>query len=115
MLNKYIAIDGERIPNPTDYSEEFGKISNTFQSEAGDDLVIDIRAGKHSASMTFQVSSHWRDKLKAYAEKPSISLQVDADTYESRIESISCSLEKNSERAAGTQGYWTVSFTTAQL
>lgn len=115
MLNKYIKIDDMQIPNPTDYSEEFGKISNMFQSEAGDDLVIDIRAGKYSGSMTFQVSSFWKDKLEAYAKKPSIKLQVDGDIYVSRIESISCSLEKNSERTAGTQGYWTVSFTAVQL
>lgn len=115
MLNKYVKMNGEQLPNPTAYSEDFGKVSNSFQSEAGDDLVIDVRVGKYSGSMTFQVSSRWKDKLKAYANMPSVTLSVDGTDYEVRIESISFGLEKNSERVPGTQGLWTVSFTVSEL
>lgn len=115
MLNRYIKINGEQIPNPTDYSEGFSKISNTFQSEAGDDLVVDVRTGKYSASVKFQVSSRWKDKLRAYANMPSLTWSVDGTDYTVRVESISCDLEKNSERARGTQGYWSVSFDVSEL
>ena len=72
MLNKYVKINGERVPNPIDYSEGFSKVSNEFQSEAGDDLAIDVRAGKYSGSLKFQVSSRWKNKLLVYAKMQSV-------------------------------------------
>lgn len=115
MLNRYVKINDERVPNPVDYSESFSKVSNTFQSEAGDDLAIDVRVGKYSGSFTFQVSSKWKSKFLAYAKQPSIKLQIDDVEYTVRIESIDCDLEKNSEYSQGTQGYWTVSFSVEEL
>lgn len=115
MLNRYIKINGEQIPNPVNYSEEFRKISNAFQSEAGDDIVIDVRCGKYSGSMKFKVSSKWKDKLKTYANMPSVILTVDKQEYTVRMESISCDLESNSERCRETQGYWNVSFDVEEL
>ena len=99
MLNKYVKINGERVPNPIDYSESFSKVSHTFQSEAGDDLAIDVRAGKYSGSLKMQ----------------SVKLQIDEAEYTVRIESIDCDLEKNSEYSQNTQGYWTVSFGAEEL
>ena len=90
MLNKYVKINGERVPNPIDYSESFSKVSNTFQSEAGDDLAIDVRAGKYSGSLKFQVSSRWKNKMLGYAKMQSVKLQIDEAEYTVRIESIDC-------------------------
>lgn len=115
MLKKYIKINGEQLPNPVEYSEEFSKISNEFQSEAGDDLVVDVRSGKYSGNMTFHVSSRWKDKLTAYANLHSFKLEVDGKAYQVRIKSISHALENNSEYAENTQGYWNVSFTAGEL
>lgn len=115
MLNKYVKINDERIPNPVEYSESFSKVSNTFQSEAGDDLAIDVRAGKYSGSFRFQVSSKWKSKFLAYAKMQSVKLQIDDVEYTVRIETIDFSLEKNSEYNQNTKGYWTVSFVAGEL
>lgn len=115
MLNKYVKINGERVPNPADYSESFSKVSNTFQSEAGDDLAIDVRVGKYSGSFKFQVSSRWKNKLLGYANMQSVKLQIDEAEYIVRIEGIDFDLEKNSEYSQNTQGYWTVSFSAEEL
>ena len=115
MLNKYVKINDERIPNPIDYSESFSKVSNEFRSEAGDDLAIDVRAGKYSGSLKFQVSSRWKNKLLGYAKMHSVKLQIDEVEYTVRVKSIDCNLEKNSEYSQNTQGYWTVSFSAEEL
>lgn len=115
MLNKYVKINGERVPNPIDYSESFIKVSNEFQSEAGDDLAIDVRAGKYSGSLKFQLSSRWKNKLLGYAKMQSVKLQIDEAEYTVRVKSIDCDLEKNSEYSQNTQGYWTVSFSAEEL
>lgn len=115
MLKRYLKINGEQLPNPVEYSQNFSKVSNVFQSEAGDDLVVDVRVGKFSANLTFQVSSRWRDKLKAYTDKPSFVLTVDRENYTVRTESFDCGLEPHSEHSSNTQGYWSVSFTVKEL
>ena len=115
MLNKYVKINGERVPNPIDYSESFSKVSIIFESDAGVDLAIDVRAGNYSGSLKFQVSSRWKNKMLGYAKMQSVKLQIDEAEYTVRIESIDCDLEKNSEYSQNTQGYWTVSFGAEEL
>lgn len=115
MLGKFVKINGTQLPNPVEYSENFSKVSNTFQSEAGDDLVVDVRTGKYTGNFTFQVSSLWRDRLISYADMKTIQLSIDGKIRTVRIESIDCSLEKDSEHAKNTKGYWTVTFTATEL
>lgn len=115
MLGKYVKINGMQLPNPTEYSENFSKVSNTFQSEAGDDLVVDVRTGKYTGNFTFQVSSAWKDRIKAYADMQTFQLSVDGTVRTVRVESIDYSLENNSVYAKETQGYWTVTLTATEL
>lgn len=115
MLGKFVKINGMQLPNPVEYSENISKVSNTFQSEAGDDLVVDVRTGKYTGSFTFQVSSLWKDRLISYADMKTIQLSIDGKIRTVRIESIDCSLENDSAYAKNTKGYWTVTFTATEL
>lgn len=115
MLGKFVKINGTQLPNPVEYSENISKVSNVFQSEAGDDLVVDVRTGKYTGNFTFQVSSLWRDRLISYADMKTIQLSIDGKIRTVRIESIDCSLEKDSEHTKNTQGYWTVTLTATEL
>ncbi len=115
MLGKYVKINGTQLPNPTEYSESFSKVSNTFQSEAGDDLVVDVRTGKYTGNFTFQVSSAWKDRIKEYADMPTYQLSIDGKIRIVRTESIDYSLENNSAYAKNTKGYWTVTLTATEL
>ncbi|MCM1273191.1 MAG: hypothetical protein NC225_12340 [Clostridium sp.] len=115
MLGKFIKINNMQLPNPVEYSESFAKVSNTFQSEAGDDLVVDVRVGKYTGNFTFQVSSFWKDKLKAYADMPTVQLSINGNVRTVRMETFDCSLENHSVYSENTKGYWTVTFAAVEL
>ena len=113
--NGYIKFNGETIPNPYDYSDNLENISNTFQSEAGDDLVLNIRQGKYSGDFTFHVSSYWKKKLKNYSLMPAFILAVDSEEYEVRIDGFNSHLVSNSEHSVNTDGYWEVTFSAIEF
>lgn len=109
MLGKYIEINSEALPNPKSFSAEEETIENVYQSEAGTDLGQVVRFGKVSAKATFQVTSFWRDKLKAYSQTTTESVTIDGTTMTMRIRNFSQKLVPNSENVEGTDGLWTVS------
>ncbi len=109
MLGRYITINTTTLPNPTSFTLDEETVENVFQSEAGTDLAAVVRYGKVKASATFQVSSFWRDKLKAFSQTASQSVTIDGDTMTMRIRNYKAKLLKNSENVANTDGLWTVS------
>ena len=109
MLGKYIKINGEIIPNPTTYSESLTDIENVNQSEGGTDIVSTTRLGKYNSTMSFQISSYWKEKLREYTKKPTVVIEVDGVIYTVRLRAFSATLEANSESVRNTQGYWNVS------
>lgn len=110
MLGKYIKFNNEVLPNPVSYNDNIAKILNSFQSEAGDDLVITVRNGKYTGNFTFNVSSFWKDKLLEYFYMSSFLLTVNNRTYIVRMEEFNSELVANSESSDNTDGFWVVTF-----
>lgn len=109
MLGKYITIDSTQIPNPVSFSSDDETVENVFQTEAGTDVSAVVRFGKVKASATFQVSSFWRDKLRAFSQTTSKSVTIDGVTKTMRIRNFRADLVENSENVANTDGLWKVS------
>lgn len=115
MLGKYIKINGEAIPNPTSYDDNLDNIENENTSESGKTLVAIVRLGIFSANMRFNLSSYWKDKIKAYCMEPSVRFEVNGEAYQVRLREYSASLVENSEKSEGTDGYWEVSVAASEL
>ena len=120
MLSEYpILFDGEAIPwpNPDTWREEPQTVENVGTTEAGTDQVIVIRRDRFQASGTWNVSSFWARKFRAYALQDRVAVSV-YDVLSGGYREIPCRLRNvqtglvgHSERSAGTQGLYTVSFT----
>lgn len=109
MLGKYISVNSVTLPNPKSFSLNEETVEHVYESEAGTDLTQVVRYGKVSAKATFQVSSFWRDKLRAYTMAATQSVTIDGDSMTMRVRNFSEKLIENSENVEGTDGLWTVS------
>lgn len=105
---KYIQIDGEALPTPATFSDESELLEEENLSEAGTDLVMIIRENKAVFSFTVQVSSRWRDKIKAYTRQATCSLTFDGQTYHGRLRKAGAfELAERSNLTENTNGLWT--------
>ena len=120
MLSEYpILFDGQAIPwpNPDTWREEPQNVETVGTTEAGTDQVITVRKDKFQASGTWNCSSLWAARFREYALKDCVSVSIfDVLTGEYRVipcrlRSCQASLVGHSQRSAGTQGLYVVSFT----
>ena len=109
MLGNYITVGADTLPNPKSFSINEETVENVYESEAGTDLSKVVRYGKVSAKATFQTTSFWRDKLKAYSQTATQTVTINGASYTMRIRGYSAKLVANSEHVEGTDGLWTVS------
>lgn len=115
--SKYIAIAGNRIPNPTSFSEAIARDTRSYKDEAGNETLI-VRSGwKSSISLEFNATSFLRDRLEAlYTAGQTFTMTAGTHTYTRMyIEGFSAELAKNSERTPNTDGLWTVGLELRQL
>lgn len=117
MLKDYpIKFDGENIFTPSSWEESSAVVESVNETEAGTDQVIVTRYDKLSVSASFQCSSRWAGKFKAYSKRDSITVSIyDAETHGytqrvMRIRSFKSAPVEHSERKHGTDGLWLVSF-----
>ena len=118
MLKDYpITFDGERIFTPTSWEEESAVVESVNETEAGTDQIIVTRYDKLSVSATFQCSSTWAGKFKAYSKRDYVAVRLyDIETHDyversMRLRGFKAVPTEHSERTSGTDGLWTVSFT----
>ncbi len=109
MLGYYLYFDGESFPNPNTPTMTSNAIENVSQSEAGTDLVVMVRPSKKSWNMSFNLSSHRKDILKALTLKESVTMVYMGSTYTVRIRDYQEQLVQFSEWAPNTNGLFTVS------
>lgn len=118
MLSDYpIKFGNEIIFEPESWDEDSEVLETVNTTEAGTDQIIVTRYDKLSISCTFQCSSLWAKKFKAYSKQNEISVSfydVIDEAYKTRtmrIRDFKMSLVDNSWRTARTNGLWNVSFT----
>lgn len=118
MLLQYpVKFDGETIFTPSSWEESSAVVESVNETEAGTDQIIVTRYDKLAVSASFQCSSRWAGKFKAYSKKNSVTVSLyDIETHGykdrvMRLRSFKAALMERSERVAGTDGLWTVSFT----
>ena len=117
MLKDYpIRFDGEAIFTPSSWEEESVVVENVNETEAGTDQVIVTRYDKLTVSASFQCSSLWAGKFKAWSRRDSVTVSLyDLETHayrnrSMRLRSFKAAPAEHSEWNRGTDGLWTVSF-----
>ena len=118
MLKDFpIRFDGEAIFTPASWEEESTVVENVNETEAGTDQIIVTRYDKLSVSASFQCSSTWAGKFKAYSKQNEVTVSlydIETHAYKNRcmrLRSFKAVPAEHSERTRGTDGLWTVSFT----
>ena len=118
MLKNYpIKFDGVAIFTPSSWEEESSVVENVNETEAGTDQIIVTRYDKLSVSASFQCSSAWAGRFKAYSKQSEITVSLyDIETHayknrSMRLRSFKAAPVEHSEKNSGTDGLWTVSFT----
>ena len=112
---KYIMINDEKIPNPVSFADGYSKIYNEFTTEGGKSQRSIVRQEKWNAKMTFNLSSYWKDKLKAYSKEDYVMLQFDGAIRKVTLDDYNETLVENSEFCRKTNGYWVVTLTAMEL
>ena len=117
MLGKFLKINNVVIPNPKidGFSESPQVIEQVNQSETGKDLVSVTRSSKLVLSMTFNVTSLWKEKLDGYARLLSVTLTYNGTDYVGRLRPNGNTLVGNSAHTSGTSGLWTCSYTFTEI
>ena len=117
MLKSYpIYFNTTELFRPEKWEETFEKIQNTFQSEAGTDLVIRVRSGKLKVSAEFACTDAWLKKFQEFDALASFSLKsYDAVSagYKTRtvwIENLKSSVNPKSDYITASDGLYTVTF-----
>lgn len=112
MLGRgYITIGSTRLPNPVNLSIEYDNIESQGVSEAGTLLTNVTRLLRRNITITCQVTSYWRDKIKILAGVDSTTLTIQGETLRGRLRLKSDNLEPNSEHVTFTDGLWTMKLT----
>jgi len=121
MLNKYIKFDGVQIPNPISYSEDSEVIENQYETEAGGLNVSVTRYDRLHVSVSFNVSSTWAKKLKAFSKQKYVTVSLfdltedDYINHQMIIRNFKSNLIEHSEYLISTNGLWKVSFELQEL
>lgn len=119
-LSQYpVMFDSTALPFfPSSWGRQLKKITNTTQSEGGKDIVQVIRVKKLSYPITCAVAGDtWPAFFEEYYEKDSFTLKVYSPrlgTYEEktvRMEQLSITPRKHSEKLEAVTGVWDVTFT----
>ncbi len=104
MLGYYLKFNGTDFPNPTSVTMTSSTIENVNQSEAGTDLVTMVRASKKSWNMSFNLSSKFKDVLKALCLLETVTMNYMGASYTVRIRDFNEQLVQYSEWASNTDG-----------
>lgn len=101
----FIKINGVTIPTPATYSQTYTNIEEVNQSEAGTDRVIVTRLLKRSYNFTFQVTDFWRQRLLAYGNTMTATLQIGSEnSMTGRFRITGDEMQRNSNMSS-TQFY----------
>lgn len=111
MLGKYLKINGETMPNPVSFDDNFVADENVFKTESGKRKTNIIRLDRYTFTATFQCTSVLKDKLDTLCKTASVTVQVGtaAAVTGTLRRASGGSLVENSQNCQGTDGLWTVS------
>lgn len=111
MLDKFIKINSQQMPNPVagTFEIQYNPDENVFTNEAGGLMSNVRRLDRVSWAATFQCTGTMKDKILAFCAAPQVSATIHQTTYFGRLRlSGAVALYENSEYTAGTDGLWTV-------
>lgn len=112
-----ILFDGEAVPWPQSWGEDTAPVENVFQTEAGTDQVILVRRKKSVIAWTSNADSRLKARYEQYRDKDSVAVSLwdsGAGAYRvltCRVRGWKCEMVQYSQRTAGTDGLWRISFT----
>ena len=117
MLKSYpIYFNTTELFRPEKWEESYEKVQNSFQSEAGTDLVINVRTGKLKVSCEFLCKDTNLSVFRGFDALGSFKLksyEVEDGAYRERtvrMENLKSSLNVHSDYITQSNGLYTVSF-----
>ena len=119
MLTSYPTMfNSTQIPKPDSWEETVEKVVNNFQTESGHRATIVVRSHRLKASGTWTVSSKWLKTFQEFLILNSFTMKLytaidqarDDYTVSIQEDSFRYELIKGSERVAGTDGLYRLSF-----
>ena len=116
MLGKrYIKINNEGVPNPTDFDYSFDEDETVSMSEAGTELVRVRRLDKRTFKATWQVSSFWLKKFEDWCKEPTVTVTYQGNDFTCRMRGFGPKLAENSEYVETSDGLWTITLTMTEI
>ena len=112
MLNKYLKINGELMPNPVSFKGITpNPQENVFFSEGGRRMTNIVRLDRPSWAATFQCTSRMKAKLETFCKSQSVTSSFNNEPTMTGTLRMSGSptLVKNSEFCNNTDGLWEIS------
>ena len=114
--DKFITLDGFRIPNPPEgLQENFENIENIGTAESGRELVMVTRLLKRSWSLALVVSDAWRSRLLEIGRKNSVDMIYRGETIAVRARVTGCKMYKGSEYSKESDGYYDITLDITEL
>ena len=112
----FFKVNGTAILPPTQLVINTESIEDINTSEAGTDLAVVTRLGKHIFTCTWEgVTGAFADAIEGYASSASVTLTYDNTSYTCRARDFSRELAKKSYLHNAEKGYWTVSVKFTQV
>lgn len=111
MLDKYLKINNNKMPNPVSgtFTFSLNPDENVFSNEAGEQMSNVKRLDRVSWSGTFNCTSDMRDTLLGICKTNECTCEVDGVSYSGRLRTNGdIQMVAGSELVQGTQGLWVV-------
>lgn len=107
----YITIDSNTLHETSSFSISPEMVENTFQTEAGTDTSIIVRAKKVKMSVGWEnAPDTFRELCETFCAKSTVSVVFDSHTYTMRARNLKEEMVRYSNRYTGSKGLWNISF-----
>lgn len=113
---QFLTINNNLLPETSDFGIDYQMIENEFQTEAGTDTSIIVRAGKHIFTPSWVgATSTYKALFEGFCAAQTVTVVFDGVTYTCRARDLKEKLTKYSNRYEGSQGLWDISFTLKEI
>lgn len=113
---QFLTINGNLLPETSDFGIDVETVENTFRSEAGKDKGVIVRTGKHVFSPSWKgATDTYKTLFESFCAAATVTLTFDGVDYTCRARDLNEKLVSYSNRYDGSKGLWDISFTLTQV
>ena len=114
--SQYITIDNVPLPETASFDIDVKVIEDVFQTEAGTDVAIVTRYGKHTINLAWEgATATFKNQAEAFCSQASVTVAFESSTWICRARDLKEKLVRYSNRYNGSKGLWDISFTLEEM